>query len=92
MAFDRGRKERAASFGATACWTAGDPSPVSYEAVIDCAGDHLMPATALVSAEPTGRLVCIGIGGVQSLIDSCGLMLGDMTAAGILAAPARRLR
>src|SRR5271165_4878249 len=39
-------------------------------------------------AEPAGRLVYIGIAGVPSPIDSRDLVLGDMTAVGILGASA----
>jgi threonine dehydrogenase-like Zn-dependent dehydrogenase len=47
-----------------------------------------MPAAALARAEPAGRLVYIGIAGVPSPIDSRDLVLGDMTAVGILGASA----
>ena len=83
-----GREELAASFGATGYWTADDPPPVTYDAVIDCTDDHQMPAAALARAEPAGRLVYIGIAGVPSPIDSRGLVLGDLTAVGILGASA----
>ena len=87
-ALGRGREELAASFGATGYWTADDPPPVTYDAVIDCTGDHQMPAAALARAEPAGRLVYIGIAGVPSPIDSRDLVLGDLTAVGILGASA----
>jgi len=69
-------------------WTAGDPPPGTYDAVIDCTDDHRMPAAALALVEPAGRLVYIGIAGVPSPIDSRDLVLGDMTAVGILGASA----
>ena len=47
-----------------------------------------MPAAALARAEPTGRVVYIGIAGVASPIDSRDLILGDLTAVGILGASA----
>jgi threonine dehydrogenase-like Zn-dependent dehydrogenase len=47
-----------------------------------------MPAAALARAEPTGRLVFIGISGGPSPIDSRDLVLGDLTAVGILGASA----
>src|SRR5256886_16536253 len=47
-----------------------------------------MPAAALARAEPTGRLVYIGIAGTPSPIDSRDLVLGDLTAVGILGASA----
>jgi 2-desacetyl-2-hydroxyethyl bacteriochlorophyllide A dehydrogenase len=93
LGVDHGRRELASSFGAAACWTADELASWTdrgqgYDAVIDCTDDHQMPAAALALAEPTGRLVCIGISGVPSLIDSRDLVLGDMTAIGILGASA----
>jgi len=87
-ALGRDREELAASFGATGYWTADDPPPATYDAVIDCTDDHQMPAAALARAEPAGRLVYIGIAGVPSPIDSRDLILGDLTAVGILGASA----
>jgi threonine dehydrogenase-like Zn-dependent dehydrogenase len=87
-ALGRDREELAASFGATGYWTADDPPPVTYDAVVDCTDDHQMPAAALARAEPAGRLVYIGIAGVPSPIDSRDLVLGDLTAVGILGASA----
>jgi len=88
LALDRGREKLASSFGAAAYWTVGQPPSLTYDAVIDCTDDHQMPAAALALAEPAGRLVCIGISGVPSLVDSRDLVLGDMTAVGILGASA----
>ena len=88
LALDRSREKLAASFGAAAYWTADDPPRGTYDAVIDCTDDPRMPATALALAEPAGRLVFIGISGAPSNIDSRGLVLGDLTAVGILGASA----
>ncbi len=85
---ERARRELAAEFGASGYWTADDPPPVTYDAVIDCTDDHRMPAAALARAEPAGRCVYIGIAGAPSLIDSRDLVLGDMTVVGILGASA----
>ena len=87
-ALARDREELAAGFGASGYWTAGDPPPGSYDAVVDCTDDHRMPAAALARAEPAGRVVYIGIAGVPSPIDSRDLVLGDLTAVGILGASA----
>jgi threonine dehydrogenase-like Zn-dependent dehydrogenase len=84
----RDREELAADFGASGYWTTDDPPPGSYDAVVDCTDDQRMPAAALARAEPAGRLVYIGIAGVPSPIDSRDLVLGDMTAVGILGASA----
>lgn len=88
LALDRGRAGLASSFGATAYWTADDPPPVTYDAVVDCTDDPRIPAAALSLVEPGGRLVYIGISGEPSLIDSRDLVLGDITAVGILGASA----
>jgi len=88
LAADRDRQELAASFGCAAMWTADDPPPTTYDAVIDCTDDHQMPAAALGLAEPAGRVVYIGISGVPSPIDSRDLVLGDLTVVGILGASA----
>jgi 2-desacetyl-2-hydroxyethyl bacteriochlorophyllide A dehydrogenase len=88
LAVDRGRKDLASSFGASGYWTADDPPPGTYDAVIDATDDHQMPATALARAEPAGRVVYIGVSGAPSLIDSRDLVLGDLTAVGILGASA----
>ena len=84
----RDREELAASFGASGYWTADDPPSGRYDAVVDCTDDHRMPAAALARAEPAGRVVYIGIAGVPSPIDSRDLVLGDLTAVGILGASA----
>ena len=88
LAMDRGRKDLASSFGACGYWTADDPPPGAYDAVIDATDDHQMPAATLAWAKPAGRVVYIGVSGVPSLIDSRDLVLGDLTAVGILGASA----
>jgi len=88
LARDRDREHLAAVFGAAGYWTADDPPPGMYDAVIDCTDDPRMPAAALARTEPGGRIVYIGIAGVPSPIDSRDLVLGDLTAVGILGASA----
>jgi threonine dehydrogenase-like Zn-dependent dehydrogenase len=88
LALDGRRRSLAGSFGATGYWTADDPPPVTYDAVVDGTDDHRMPALALALAEPAGRVVFIGVSGAPSLIDSRDLVLGDLTAVGILGASA----
>ncbi len=88
LALDRAREELARSFGAREYWTFEEPPPVIYDAVVDATDDARMPALALALTEPGGRLVCIGISGVPSLVDSRDLVLGDITAVGILGASA----
>jgi threonine dehydrogenase-like Zn-dependent dehydrogenase len=88
LALDRSRRSLASSFGATGYWTADDPPPVTYDAVVDCTDDHRVPELALALAEPAGRVVFIGVSGAPSPIDSRDLVLGDLTAVGILGASA----
>jgi threonine dehydrogenase-like Zn-dependent dehydrogenase len=88
LALDGSRRSLASSFGATGYWTAEDPLPGTYDAVVDCTDDHQVPASALALAEPAGRVVFIGVSGAPSLIDSRDLVLGDLTAVGILGASA----
>jgi threonine dehydrogenase-like Zn-dependent dehydrogenase len=88
LALDGSRRSLASSFGATGYWTADDPPPLTYDAVVDGTDDHRVPALALALAEPAGRVVFIGVSGAPSLIDSRDLVLGDLTAVGILGASA----
>jgi len=88
LALDGSRRSLASSFGATGYWTADDLPPVTYDAVVDGTDDHRVPAFALTLAEPAGRVVFIGVSGAPSLIDSRDLVLGDLTAVGILGASA----
>jgi threonine dehydrogenase-like Zn-dependent dehydrogenase len=88
LALDGSRRSLASSFGATGYWTADEPPPVTYDAVVDGTDDHRVPAFALELAEPAGRVVFIGVSGAPSLIDSRDLVLGDLTAVGILGASA----
>jgi threonine dehydrogenase-like Zn-dependent dehydrogenase len=88
LAVDGARRSLALSVGASGYWTAADPPPLTYDAVVDCTDDHRMPALALSLVEPTGRVVFIGVSGSPSLLDSRDLVLGDLTAVGILGASA----
>jgi 2-desacetyl-2-hydroxyethyl bacteriochlorophyllide A dehydrogenase len=88
LAADAGRRELAAAFGGRGYWAAGDPPPGTYDAVIDCTGDHRVPAAALALVEPAGRVVYIGVAPRPSLIDSRDIVLNDLTVVGILGASA----
>ena len=88
LGVDESRRSLARSFGASEYWTRADPPPVTYDAVVDCTDDHQMPAFALALTEPAGRVVFIGVSGAPSLIDSRDMVLGDLTAVGILGASA----
>jgi 2-desacetyl-2-hydroxyethyl bacteriochlorophyllide A dehydrogenase len=88
LAADPRRRDLAATFGAGRYWTAEDPPPGTYDAVIDCTGDHRVPASALALVEPAGRVVYIGVSPRPSPVDSRDLVLNDLTAVGILGASA----
>jgi 2-desacetyl-2-hydroxyethyl bacteriochlorophyllide A dehydrogenase len=88
LAADPNRRELAATFGADRYWTADDPPPGTYDAVIDCTGDHRVPASALALVEPAGRVVYIGVSPRPSQIDSRDIVLNDLTVVGILGASA----
>jgi threonine dehydrogenase-like Zn-dependent dehydrogenase len=88
LAADPRRRELAATFGAGRYWTAEDPPPGTYDAVIDCTGDHRVPASVLALVEPAGRVVYIGVSPRPSPVDSRDLVLNDLTAVGILGASA----
>src|SRR5699024_5649989 len=55
-------------------------------AVIDAATSAELPARALQLAEPGGRVVYIGLASSPSQIDTRELVLGDLTAVGVLSA------
>ena len=65
-----------------------DPPLGSYDAVIDCTGDHRVPASALALVEPAGRVVYIGVAPGPSQVDSRDIVLNDLTVVGILGASA----
>jgi 2-desacetyl-2-hydroxyethyl bacteriochlorophyllide A dehydrogenase len=88
LAADPNRRELASEFGADRYWTAEDPPPGTYDAVIDCTGDHRVPASALTLVEPAGRVVYIGVSPRPSQIDSRDVVLNDLTVVGILGASA----
>jgi threonine dehydrogenase-like Zn-dependent dehydrogenase len=88
LALDASRRELAVTFGAGRHWTADDPPPDQYDAVIDCTGDHRVPSAALALAEPAGRVVYIGVAPAPSPVDSRDIVLNDLTVVGILGASA----
>jgi 2-desacetyl-2-hydroxyethyl bacteriochlorophyllide A dehydrogenase len=88
LAADPSRRELAATFGTDRYWTTEDPPPGTYDAVIDCTGDHRVPAAALTLVEPAGRVVYIGVAPAPSPVDSRDIVLNDLTVVGILGASA----
>lgn len=56
----------------------------AFDAAIDATNAAAVPARCVELVEPGGRVVFIGISAQPSLIDSRALVLGDLTAVGIL--------
>jgi threonine dehydrogenase-like Zn-dependent dehydrogenase len=67
-------------------WHLEDLPAFEWDAVIDATSDATTPARAIELVEPGGRVVLIGIGSNESVIDSRRLTLKDVTAVGILSA------
>jgi threonine dehydrogenase-like Zn-dependent dehydrogenase len=63
-----------------------EPPALPFDAVVDATNDRAMPALAADVVEPGGRIVYIGLSGEPSPVDSRRLVLGDITAVGILSA------
>jgi threonine dehydrogenase-like Zn-dependent dehydrogenase len=76
----------ARSLGFPAAWTRDTLPAVPFDAVVDASTAAGSPALALDLVEPGGRMVCIGIAGTPSTVDTRTLLLKDVTAVGILSA------
>ncbi len=76
----------ARSLGFGNAWAAGEVPALPFDAVIDASGAAESPARAVELVEPGGRVVCIGLAGRPSLLDTRRLALKDVTAVGVLSA------
>nr|WP_231116189.1 alcohol dehydrogenase catalytic domain-containing protein [Motilibacter rhizosphaerae] len=76
----------ARSLGFVAAWDEGSLPSVAFDAVVDASNDPRLPALALDLVEPAGRVVCIGLAGVPSTVDTRTVALKDVTLVGILSA------
>jgi threonine dehydrogenase-like Zn-dependent dehydrogenase len=74
----------ARGLGFADAWTRATLPALPFDAVVDASTDPGSPALGLELVEPAGRLVCIGIAGTPSPVDTRALLLGDVTAVGIL--------
>ncbi|CAL9282629.1 zinc-dependent alcohol dehydrogenase [Streptomyces sp. SudanB52_2052] len=85
-----GRTESSLAFARTLgfdhVWPETQVPDLPFDAVVDASNAAHLPATALDLVEPGGRVVCIGLAGEPSRIDSRTLALKDVTAVGILSA------
>jgi threonine dehydrogenase-like Zn-dependent dehydrogenase len=76
----------ARGLGFTGAWTSDTVPDLPFDAVVDASTAPGSPALALDLVEPGGRLVCIGLAGTPSTIDTRRVALGDVTVVGILSA------
>ncbi len=77
----------ARSLGFDACWSAAElPRSLAFDAVVDCSGAPELPGLAVELVQPGGRVVYIGLAVSPSEIDTRELVLGDITAVGVLSA------
>ena len=79
LAFARG-------LGLGSAWTRGALPELPFDAVVDASTAPGSPALAVDLVEPGGRVVCIGIAGTPSTVDTRTLLLKDVTAVGVLSA------
>ena len=83
-----GRPDRslpfARSLGFDGAWTEDALPALPWDAVIDASNAAYLPAKAVELVEPGKRVVYIGLAGRPSLVDTRGLTLKDVTAAGVL--------
>lgn len=79
-----GSLDFARSLGFEHVWTEHDLPDLPFDAVIDASNAPGLPAKALHTVEPGGRVVYIGLAGTPSLIDTRSLALKDVTAVGVL--------
>ncbi len=76
----------ARGLGFADAWTSGTLPDLPFDAVVDASTAPGSPALALDLVEPAGRVVCIGIAGTPSTVDTRTLLLKDVTAVGVLSA------
>ncbi|MFJ5309233.1 zinc-binding dehydrogenase [Streptomyces sp. NPDC088350] len=67
-------------------WTEDSVPDLPFDAVVDASNAVRLPALALETVEPGGRVVYVGLAGGPSRIDTRTLALKDVTAVGILSA------
>ncbi|WP_370962159.1 zinc-binding dehydrogenase [Amycolatopsis sp. cg9] len=74
------------SLGFTGVWTRDTLPDLPFDAVVDATGAAGAPALAVDLVEPAGRVVCIGLSGDPSRVDTRALVFKDVTAVGVLSA------
>ncbi|MGK5680662.1 zinc-dependent alcohol dehydrogenase [Actinoplanes sp. URMC 104] len=76
----------ARSLGFANAWTREELPAVPFDAIIDASNAPSLPSFAVERVEPGGRVVCIGIAGEPSLVDTRQAVLKDLTVVGVLSA------
>jgi threonine dehydrogenase-like Zn-dependent dehydrogenase len=76
----------ARSLGFDRTWSSEHPPPSTFDAVVDASTASSSPALAVKLVEPGGRVVCIGLAGEPSLVDTRDIVLADITITGTLSA------
>ncbi|WP_318307058.1 zinc-dependent alcohol dehydrogenase [Amycolatopsis solani] len=76
----------ARGLGFTGVWTRDTLPDLPFDAVVDATGAADAPALAVDLVEPAGRVVCIGLSGGPSRVDTRALVFKDVTAVGVLSA------
>ncbi|MDX3745364.1 zinc-dependent alcohol dehydrogenase [Streptomyces sp. AK08-02] len=67
-------------------WRQDTVPDLPYDAVVDASNAVHLPDLALQLVEPAGHVVYIGLAGEPSRVDTRTLVLGDVTAVGVLSA------
>ena len=75
--------ELARALGLTA-WSSGDLPTLRFDAVIDATNSAEIPRMAVDLVEAGGRIICVGLAGQPSLIDTRTLVVNDLTVQGHL--------
>jgi threonine dehydrogenase-like Zn-dependent dehydrogenase len=67
-------------------WPEDSVPDLPFDAVVDASNAAQLPRRALELVEPSGRVVCIGLAGGPSGIDTRAVVLKDVTVVGVLSA------
>jgi threonine dehydrogenase-like Zn-dependent dehydrogenase len=76
----------ARSIGFAHAWLADELPTLTWDAVIDATNDALVPAMAVDLVEPGGRVVCIGLAGEPTSVDTRQVALKEVSVIGLLGA------
>jgi threonine dehydrogenase-like Zn-dependent dehydrogenase len=74
------------SLGFAEVWPDDGLPDLPFDAVVDASNAPHLPARAVDLVEPAGRVVCIGLAGTPSTVDTRTLALKDVTLVGVLSA------